>query len=117
MDWSALWQVAAPKIADLLEYAVAVAAVVVSRYVVRWLAALEAKANEEVAAIADVSLRATVSNLVAAAEQGLKAEGEKLGEAKFAQVLEWAQARGLDVDAADIEAAVARLKAQQGGAK
>lgn len=115
MDWSAIWDAVAPKVGDVLEYAIAAAFIVVAKFAAEWFSAGKAKLEQEAAGIADMTLRAVVLDLVKAAEQAFAKSGAELGADKYAQVLEWAQARGLDIDEADIEAAVAKLKAAQGG--
>jgi hypothetical protein len=114
MDWSALWNDDVQKaVTELLATAVAFAFLWVSKHAADWYAAGKAKLEQEAAGIADMSLRAVVLDLVKAAEQTFAKSGAELGADKYAQVLEWAQTRGLDIDEADIEAAVARLKATQ----
>jgi hypothetical protein len=113
MDWSAIWEAVSPKVGDALEYAVAIAIVFVAKYATVWFAAGKAKLEQEAAGIADMSLRAVVLDLVKAAEQAFAKSGQELGADKYAQVLKWAEERGLDIGKADIEAAVARLKATQ----
>jgi hypothetical protein len=114
MDWSAIWSKdVQDAVVQVIAYAVAFGFLWVSKHAAEWYAAGKAKLEQEAAGIADMTLRAVVLDLVKAAEQAFAKTGAELGADKYAKVLAWAQARGLDIDEADIEAAVAKLKAAQ----
>lgn len=81
-----------------------------------WLQALEERALAETESHLGIRARMVATDLVTAAEQWAKREGGKAGSDKLAQAIAWANSQGVAVSIADIEAAVARVKAQQGAA-
>jgi len=93
MDWTYLRDEAA-------EYVIALVYVALLVYVLPWI-------NAKVASIKDQHARQIVAALVAAAEQKF---GAQAGPAKFAWVIDQGEKRGLDLQEADVEAAVYGLR-------
>jgi len=117
MAWTDIWT---PEVQNAVVTALAaVLTIVITTVCTALKSALQAwqdKKLKEAEALWGMAKAQRVRALVEAAEQYLAAEGQKLGKEKYQQVVKWAQAEGLDISEADIEAAVYALKRQQRGA-